>query len=59
MLICMIHSLFSDVNKRGEDNVTPLHHAARYRREKAKRRDVAQNDKGSGDVSVLISFFTC
>ena len=36
----LFHSAWcTDVNRRGEDDVTPLHHAARYRREKNKKKE--------------------
>lgn len=35
----LISAWCTDVNKRGDDDVTPLHHAARSRREKNKKKE--------------------
>ena len=39
----------------GDDNVTPLHHAARYRREKKKKEASPDTDAFDDDVSIVIS----
>ena len=44
-----------DVQAIGEDAVTPLHHAARYRREKAKKRDASTDNLE--DVSLFFFSF--
>ena len=44
--------VLTDANDKGEDEVTPLHHAARYRREKKKKDACA--DEACSDVDEVI-----